>query len=526
MRTLDLISFGLATLRRQKLRTALTLLGVVIGTATLVISMSVRLGVRAAIDEQFRNEERLRQITVFPSNDGVEDSQENVPSSILDIDGVMSDAKRERILKRKVAHYKRENALSVPKPLTPERVRQLRNLPHVVDVIPELDETGRCFIEGQPGSTPGHVYGVPVDLAKFDHRLEVGKRFSSPYAKECIVHEFFLYQLGIRDDADVQAAIGKQVRIELNTARRSAVSLLALFDSDLSNLSKEELEVIEETWKLLPEFMEKIPLSSDRRKEILMKVLKRKKPGATAQANTKIVDTYTIVGVIRAPIKQDPPDESFLDGPLRDADIIIPRHHAEPFFMQLPRRIENGFTRVRVIVDSEDHLEQTVQEVKKMGLNEFSLGVFIHQIKRNVMLIGLTMNFIALVALIVAALGITNTMFTTVLERTREIGIMKAIGAKNRQILTMFLIEGSLIGLLGGLGGLLIGWLASFPGNGYALRIMEEQGHKPLPKTVFLYPVWLLIAVPLFSMLITTLAAMMPARRAARVEPVIALRHE
>ena len=92
--------------------------------------------------------------------------------------------------------------------------------------------------------------------------------------------------------------------------------------------------------------------------------------------------------------------------------------------------------------------------------------------------------------------------------------------------MTMFLIEGGLIGLLGGAIGVLVGWLASFPGNGYALKIMEEQGHKPLPETVFLYPPWLLIGVPLFAMLITTLAAVLPARRAARVEPVVALRHE
>ena len=117
-------------------------------------------------------------------------------------------------------------------------------------------------------------------------------------------------------------------------------------------------------------------------------------------------------------------------------------------------------------------------------------------------------------------------MFTTVLERTREIGILKAIGAKDRQILTMFLIEGTLIGLVGGIGGIVVGWLASFPGNNYALHLMEKQGHKPLPETVFLYPTWLLVAVPVFAMFVTTMAAMLPARRAAKVEPVVALRHE
>jgi putative ABC transport system permease protein len=525
VRTLDLLAFGLSALRRQKVRAALTLLGVVIGTATLVISISVGEGVKAAIDEQFRNDDRLRQISVFPSNDGMEDSSENVPDSVLHVEGTMSDAKRERIRKFKIARYKRENAITSPKPLTRERVEQIRQIPHVVDAIPELDEFGRCFLEGEPGSTPAHIYSVSQGHAHYEHRLEVGGRFSSSHAKECIVHEFFLYQLGIRDDADVRAIIGKKVRIEVTTLRRSPMTLLALFDADLSNLSREEVDIIEETFQNLPEYMEALPLPEEKKK-ILLGALRRKKPGVKTSPDTKIIDEFTVVGVVRAPIKEDPPDEGFLDGSIREADVIMPRHAAETFFMQLPKRGEIGFNRVRVIVDHEDNLKEVDEKIKKMGLHEFSLGLYIHQIKRNVMLVGFAMDFIALVALIVAGLGITNTMFTTVLERTREIGIMKAVGAKDRQILTMFLIEGSLIGLIGGIGGVIIGWLASFPGNRYALRIMDEQGHKPLPETVFAYPIWLLISVPLFAMLVTTLAAVLPARRAARVEPVIALRHE
>jgi putative ABC transport system permease protein len=142
------------------------------------------------------------------------------------------------------------------------------------------------------------------------------------------------------------------------------------------------------------------------------------------------------------------------------------------------------------------------------------------------LLIGFAMDFIALVALVVAVLGITNTMFTTVLERTREIGILKAVGARDRQILFIFLVEGGLIGLAGGILGVLFGWLASFPGNDYAIRILAKQDHHPLPTTVFLYPAWLLICVPIFAIALTTLAALLPAGRAARVQPVVALRHE
>jgi putative ABC transport system permease protein len=523
VRSSDLIAFGLSALRRQKLRTALTLLGVVIGTATLVISVSIGLGVRHTIDEEFKKDDRLRQISVFPSSEGFEDSMEGVPSEVLDITGTMSDAKRERIRKLAAMRWKRRNTQPLPKPLTSDRIEALRNIPHVVDVIPDLDEMGRAFFDEK--SSDSRIYGVPHDYKRFQHRLEVGGGFSGPLANECIVHEYLLYRLGIRDDAAVKSCIGKPIRVELTTARRTSLYLLSLFEADLSNISEEELRVLEKAWKLMPEALESLPLS-DREKEILLRAVRRKGPGAKKQEVKVIKESFTIVGVIRAPIKGDPPDEGFLDGPLRDSDLIIPRYAAEEFFTQLPRRQENGPRHVRLIVDHEDNLEAVDAEVKRMRFNEFSLGVFIHQLRKNVMLVGLAMDFIALVAIIVAALGITNTMFTTVLERTREIGIMKAVGAKDRQIMTMFLIEGGLIGLLGGAIGVLVGWLASFPGNGYALKIMEEQGHKPLPETVFLYPPWLLIGVPLFAMLITTLAAVLPARRAARVEPVVALRHE
>ena len=110
MRTNDLLKFyGVAALWRHKLRGILTLLGVVIGTSTLVISVSVGEGVRKAIDDQFTKEKDLLQVSVLPSNDGFEDSFEGVPSEVLKIEGEMSDEKRERIRKLHVMRWKRKN---------------------------------------------------------------------------------------------------------------------------------------------------------------------------------------------------------------------------------------------------------------------------------------------------------------------------------------------------------------------------------------------------------------------------------
>jgi putative ABC transport system permease protein len=113
-----------------------------------------------------------------------------------------------------------------------------------------------------------------------------------------------------------------------------------------------------------------------------------------------------------------------------------------------------------------------------------------------------------------------------VLERTHEIGVMKAVGARDVHIQLVFLVEGALIGLVGGLLGLLAGWLSSFPLNAVARSIVEKQTRQPLEESLFAFPPLLMGGILAFAAIVTTLAAVYPARRAAKVNPVTALRHE
>ena len=131
-----------------------------------------------------------------------------------------------------------------------------------------------------------------------------------------------------------------------------------------------------------------------------------------------------------------------------------------------------------------------------------------------------------MVALAVAALGIANTMLMGVLERVREIGVMKAVGARDGTIQMIFLVEGALIGLVGGVVGVLLARVLAGPGDAWMRSILERNTSIKLEESVFVFPVWLVLGAPAFACLMTTLAAVFPARRAARVDPVAALRHE
>jgi len=126
---------------------------------------------------------------------------------------------------------------------------------------------------------------------------------------------------------------------------------------------------------------------------------------------------------------------------------------------------------------------------------------------------------IALVSLVVAFVNIMNTMYTAILERTKEIGVMKAIGAKNSDILIIFVVESGLIGLIGGVLGILLGYMVSGIGgsiaaaNGFALL-------KPA------YPLLLIVGCLVFSFSVGAAAGFFPARRASKLKPVDALRYE
>jgi putative ABC transport system permease protein len=179
-----------------------------------------------------------------------------------------------------------------------------------------------------------------------------------------------------------------------------------------------------------------------------------------------------------------------------------------------------------VVVDREDNVKEVLGQVRELGLGAFAATEFIDRERLQYRLIFGAMTCVAGVALLVAALGIANTMLMSVLERTREVGIMKAVGARNGHVQLIFLVEGGLIGLVGGVLGLSLGWLASLPADRWVRSFVQRDMKVELKEALFVFPPWLVLTVVAFAVLVTTLATAYPARRAAKVNPVAALRHE
>jgi putative ABC transport system permease protein len=190
---------------------------------------------------------------------------------------------------------------------------------------------------------------------------------------------------------------------------------------------------------------------------------------------------------------------------------------------------KEGYNQVIVKVADPAQALDIANQIIDMGYQAYTPQSYLQGINNFYMIVQIIFGGVGAVALLVAAIGIANTMAMAILERTREIGLMKAIGATNRDVLTIFLGEAAGIGFVGGLGGVLIGWLAGQGLNVVALVYLANQTAQQggIPPSVAVYtPLWLPAFALLFSTLVGLISGLYPALRAATMIPVLALKYE
>lgn len=225
-------------------------------------------------------------------------------------------------------------------------------------------------------------------------------------------------------------------------------------------------------------------------------------------------ERYTVVGVLKKT------GSAFFN---IDDVVFIPLEEAEDMFSDI--MAEDEVTGIRLTVkDGEDPVE-VAEEIEDILLaahhvtedeKDFSVitAEFINeQLEEITGLLSLFMGAIAGISLIVGGVGISNTMFMSVIERTREVGMLKSVGATEDEIQKLFLVESSMIGFFGGIAGLTLAFIL--------IVIIDASGYVP---AVFIP--WVAAGALIFSATVGILAGVFPARQAAKLDPIEALRYE
>jgi ABC-type antimicrobial peptide transport system permease subunit len=187
--------------------------------------------------------------------------------------------------------------------------------------------------------------------------------------------------------------------------------------------------------------------------------------------------------------------------------------------------LHRGYDEIVVRARSLNDAVQIVDWLSAQGYEVQALKTMLDLANRGMIILQTMLASVGGLALLVASIGIANTMIMAVYERTKEIGILKAVGAAPGQIRLLFVVEASMIGLLGGVVGTLLGWLLGRGLNWLILRILEWQD-MPMQGTFFVVAWWLVVAALVFATLVGLLAGLYPAARAARLQPLDALRYE
>jgi putative ABC transport system permease protein len=520
MRFADIFSMAISATRQQPGRTALSLIGVVVGSLILVFSLAAQRGIKEAVRRVFSESDEMRRIEAWPDN---QIPEREIPPQEVQVKGQVPDDKRARIRKALVQKWQREHFRN-DGGITPVRLRQLESMPHVAKVIPDIQEPCWALLGDQQQQSS--LVGLPADHAILPERITAGQMFPTDDDTGLLVHEFLAYLWGAASQDEVEQLVGRTVRLEFRYREEAIANTLAFRSGRTLDLPTDEIRALNSALDRIPALIDVLPLPEDE-KTVLKKVLPSRSSSDSQQTPRVVTAEYTIRGIFRSATAEEELSgfrlSRFNDG----APLIIPIRTATDLYFRLLGDEQSALYRATVIVDDEKNLKQVSEQLRQQGYGEYSLIRLVEHIQKYVDIVTWLFAVVAGIALFVAAIGITNTMIMSVVERTHEIGIMKSVGARDRHVLLTFLVEGALVGVLGAALAIAASWGMSFVID-YAIRWILEQevGRSFDEEWVLSFSWWMYAAVLAFSTLVTMLAAIVPARRAARISPVAALRHE
>jgi putative ABC transport system permease protein len=374
--------------------------------------------------------------------------------------------------------------LALAGPLDEDARKALERLPNVVEVYPEIRFPTEVRFDGTPYSTI--VAGVP-ESARSNGAYDgmTGKFFSGAGADEAVLQIEFARQLSPQPNT----LLGKD--LVLRYAERQSLSADPKAADPRADSHDTEETALSSGFSVVP------------REERLR-----------------------IVGIV-----ETEPASGF--GGVGRGRVLIPLQVAEKLrvaqtndfrTMLGARPGRNAYQSLTVRVKSPALVKDVEDSIKTLGFATFSLLDAANNLRQVFAVFDLLMGIFGSLALIVASLGIINTLVMAILERRREIGVLKALGAADSDIRRLFFVEAGVMGLIGGFLGVIIGALIGFGMNFATNTYLRRQGLPPL--TVSSIPWWMIVSAIAFSIAVSLVAGLYPASRAARLNPVEALRYE
>ncbi|HYJ47845.1 MAG TPA: ABC transporter permease [Pyrinomonadaceae bacterium] len=478
----DVLRLSTRNLREAKLRASLTTMGVIVGVAVIVTMVSFGLGLQRNTIARFKELDLFNEITVYGK------SVSNLIETGLDRRGG-GGPQRER--ERQAADADKTPS----RPLDDAAIAEIAGLPGVASVEPNISFNVYVRINGKAQNAFVGGALVPNPASRFK-TFAAGQMISAPDADEAVVDEAFLRNFDIKNPAD---AIGQNLELLAPPGQKKGED--------------------EET----PNFFG-IPLEGDE--------------GVPEDA--LVARTFRIVGVLGNELSGVgrrfrgimPAYNIYI--PVRAARAWAEEHRSEQAQVAFELARQSGvigkdevigYGAAVVRVNDPVALTEVRNKINSMGFDSFSIVDQLEQLRTVFLIINSALGLLGGISLIVASFGIANTMIMSILERTREIGIMKAIGAEDREIKLIFFFEAGVIGLTGGVMGSLLAWGIDAVANRLAYRfILQPQGASYVD--FFALPPYLWLGAILFAILVSILAALYPAARAARIDPVRALRHD
>lgn len=485
----DLVDLAFSNLWRIKLRAALTMAGVLIAIATFVAMLSFGAGNQQYVTDQYTQFGLFTTMYVFPQRD---------------------DSVNDTVTVRLLDNVALEQLAAIP------GVR----LAYPFDAFSVTATVADTSLDVKVRALP--LAAMQTTMLS---QLQAGHSFTSDAGHEAVVTDQFPKMCGVNDP---DSLVGRQIIIAAHATSLDS-ALLSIVDDPTG-----------ETWRRLHAIQLDSLFNARYRGRVVRRELNeavRRFVNGFIQRQITIYDTLTIVGVLKD-LRSRWQERAPIYIPIATARQLSAGgfgHGSDLTDLMLAMRmgwlfpVDNAtdaraYPQVTLDLDPLISYKPIKDSVEALGFRTHSYAEQFQEIQKFFLYFNLLLSVIGLIALLTASLGIVNTMVMSIMERRKEIGILRSLGADGRDIRLLFLVESAVMGALGSIAGILSGWIATRIISAVGQAIMR---HRDIPTfEPFALPIWLILVAFAFGTVVSILAGLYPAGRAARVDPVEALRSE